>query len=304
MPLNTNSPSSLSLVLGCQVHTATPKPLRPHNPCHVWPVKSEISWQFEFACLLLTAKLSISIYLSAVCISFGESCLHGLWTFPSMVAGVFLVRRFLIGLKDFSFRSMIRIVSISLCCHLHTLYWKRLHILYFPSLPLGSYLLVLSSAVWSLIFLWTLTSVIWFMACNFLARWEIMLSWEAAFTHLSVHICTPCKQRRRQRGLVASCLFCQWLYVSLEQIAHSFAWGSLQENWFPKVWFDFVSFFPCDAKPMAYITLQGQTHGFYHIAGASFALSPCARWIRGLDANTKLKHLEALTGLIVLSRFA
>lgn len=158
LPFNTNTPSFRSQVPGSQ---ACPPCL--HNTIlSTSDVNSEISWQSEFAFLFSSVNRGISIYLSAVCISFGGSCLQILCPFPSMVSGVFLVRRHLIGLKDFSLQSMIKVVSIFLCCPLPHLMLTEA--------PHSSLSIFVSSYLPPCLILWTLTSVIWFMAQNFLAR--------------------------------------------------------------------------------------------------------------------------------------
>lgn len=109
-----------------------------------------------------------SIYLSAVCISFGGSHLHVLYAFP--FHGCLLASFLSVGTywaSGFQPSDRIRVVSIFLC-------WKRLHIPPCPSWPLVIHLLVLSPPGWSLILPWTLTSAIWFMAYNFLSRWEVI----------------------------------------------------------------------------------------------------------------------------------
>lgn len=159
------------------------------HPCAPYPLTGTIlarsgQWKVRFPGNLNLHFSShqwswvFSIYLSAVCISFGGSCLHALCVFP--FHGGLLVSFLSVGTywaSGFQPSGRIRVVSIFLC-------WKRLHIPRCPSWPLVIYLLVLSPPGWSLIVLWTLTSAIRFMAYNFLSRWEVIPTMRCLLAYL------------------------------------------------------------------------------------------------------------------------
>lgn len=93
-------------MLGCQAGTPAPAPLHWHNPCQVWPVKSEIPWQPEFAFLLSSVKLGIfHIFKCGLHILWREpsSCSLRL-SLPLLPSGVFFVRRHRLGFGMSAFR--------------------------------------------------------------------------------------------------------------------------------------------------------------------------------------------------------
>lgn len=195
-----------------------------------------------------------SIYLSAVCTSFGGSCLHVLCVFP--FHGCLLVSFLSVGTywaSGFQPSGRIRVVGIFLC-------WKRLHIPPCPSLPLVIYLPVLSPPGWSLIFPWTLTSAIWFMAYNFLSRWEVIPTMGQRSSPQCLLAYLHTLQTETMTPWASSKLLFWWMIGCLSGIISK----QLCLRLITKDLISFFFLFPCDAKSMA----------MSHPSGASFALSP------------------------------